>query len=253
MIPNDDAAGVASLETSIDIIEHLERNDGARIVDIAAALDLSKSAVHKHLTSLRQREYVVQEGDEYHLGLRFTYLGEGALTRKEAYIRVRNLASRLSTETGLESGVIIEENGRGAYLKSETEDVDRLHMGPKLGERTHLHTTAAGKSILAAMPTERVERIVDRWSLPARTENTITDRDELLAALDQIRERGYAINDEENSPGIQAIATDVREGDGTVLCGIGLTVPHFQTDSEWFQTRLPQTLLDHVAEFEETL
>ncbi|MEA5388013.1 IclR family transcriptional regulator C-terminal domain-containing protein [Haloarculaceae archaeon H-GB11] len=200
MIPNDDAAGVASLETSIDIIEYLERQDGARIIDIAEALDLSKSAVHKHLTSLRQREYVVQEGDAYYLGLRFTYLGEGALTRKESYIRVRNLASRLSTETGLESGVIIEENGRGAYLKSETEDVGRLHMGPKLGDRTHLHTTAAGKSILAAMPPEQVDQVVDHWGLPAMTENTITDRKELLADLERIRERGYAINDEENSP-----------------------------------------------------
>jgi DNA-binding IclR family transcriptional regulator len=164
------------------------------------------------------------------------------------------MAAELADSTDLESGFIVEENGRGVYLKTETEDAKTPHLEPKVGHREYLHVSAAGKAILAALPRRRVDTVVDRWGLPAVTEATITDREALSAELERIRRRGYAVNRGENKPGVRAVGTAVREGDGSVLGGVSLTVPEYRTaDDDWFRDEVAERLVEGTAAFEADL
>lgn len=234
---------------SLSILEALQELHGARVTVLAEHLDLSKSTIHNHLTTLREHGYVTMEGDTYHISLKMTNLGEYARNRKPAYRRARELSDRLAEETNLESGFIVEENGRGVYLKTETGDVNDPHIFPQVGDHVYLHSTAAGKAILADLPRERVEVIVDRRGLPPVTENTITDRAALFEALDRIRERGYAVNKGENEPGMRAVAVAVPDDDGTVLGGVSVSGPKYRMSGEWFQQQLPEIVLDAVEGF----
>ncbi|HZD42853.1 MAG TPA: IclR family transcriptional regulator C-terminal domain-containing protein [Methanomicrobiales archaeon] len=111
------------------------------------------------------------------------------------------------------------------------------------GMRVHLHTTALGKSILAHLPEERMEEILDERGLPSVTPNTITNREELLSDLDLVRERGYAIDDEERLEGIRCIAAPiVTEGDN-VLGAVSISGPRNRLRGERFREEIPSQVL----------
>ena len=76
---------VKATETTLEILDALRRLDGAGITELSAHVDCSKSAIHHHLQTLRERRYVLKEGTTYHLGLRFMGLGGRARTRTDIY------------------------------------------------------------------------------------------------------------------------------------------------------------------------
>ena len=95
----------------------------------------------------------------------------------------------------------------------------------------HLQSTALGKAILAHTPRERVEQILDQHGLPQITENTITDRQELLDELEAVRERGFAIDDEERISGIWCIGAPIKSDD-RVLGAVSVSGPTSRMKNE---------------------
>lgn len=252
MATPDTGRTLKTTETSFDVAEALKELNGARVTEVADYLGISKSVAHGHLTTLLQRGYLVKEGDEYHLGLRFANLGEFAKTRKSAFKNAREMATELAAETNLESDFIVDENGRGVYLKTEIGTTDP-NLYPAVGDRVYLHSTAAGKSILANYPRSRVESIIDRWGLPAQTDNTITDREELFDRLETVRELGYGTNKGENKPGIRAVGSNVRAPDGSILGAVAVSGPKYRMKGEYFKQELPQVVLEFVEDLEAEL
>src|SRR6056297_1283366 len=165
--------------TSLEIIEALQERDGGRVTELADALELAPSTVHSHLTTLLANGYVVKEGDEYHLSLRFLEHGEYVRNRKNAYRTAKSYTKQLAEETDCRVVFTIEENGRGVYMYTSSGK-HAVWTYSTIGKRFYLHQTAAGKAILSRLPRERGVDIVEEWGLPAATENTTTDRDELL-------------------------------------------------------------------------
>lgn len=90
---------------------------------------------------------------------------------------------------------MIEEHGTGVFLHT-IKGEEAVQLDTHVGRRIHLHTSALGKPILAHLPSERVDEILDERNLPVVTSKTIGSCDELTAQLVEIQERGYAINDE---------------------------------------------------------
>jgi DNA-binding IclR family transcriptional regulator len=252
MRTKDKARGVKATGRTLSIIEGLQRLNGARVTELAEELDVSKSTVFNHLATLQKRGYVVMEGDQYYLGLRFSNLGRYARNRKESYVWARELADYLESNTNLESAVVVEENGIGKYLKSETGDVTDPNIYPQVGGRVHLHATAAGKAILAELPREDVEWIADRWGLPAQTDNTITDLDRLFEELETVRQCGYAVNEGENSEGVRAVGAPIFEpGSASTLLGaVSVSGPKYRMNGEWLEEELPEKVLSLVDRFE---
>lgn len=248
----NDANSIQTVDICFDVIEGLKELEGARVTELADHTNRSKSTVHNHLATLKRRGYVTNEGDEYHVGLRFANLGEYARYRSPSRRKLLQFTRSLPEFSGLHAGAIIEENGRGVYLKPNVEHMNPL-QDPQVGGQVYLHTTAAGKAILASLPTEAVDAIVDRWGLPAVTEKTITDRETLFGELETVRERGYAFNRDEYVEGIQAIGTAVEDRNGTTLGGISVGGPEYRISDNWLENELPEQLLGHVAEFERGL
>jgi DNA-binding IclR family transcriptional regulator len=108
---------------------------------------------------------------------------------------------------------MIEEYGRGIYLTVANRERHLRNFAHER-QREYLHTTAAGKPILSLMTDAEVVEVIDEQGLPARTDNSITQKDELLSELSRIRDRGYAINDEENTSGIRAVGAPIENPDG---------------------------------------
>ena len=240
---------LSTTRTTFRIIDELKSQDGARVTELAEALELAPSTVHSHLATLLEDGYIAKEGDVYHLSLSFLELGEHVRTRKEAHVVAESYTEQLVAETGSRAVFLVEEHGRGFYMYTFSGE-HAVWKYSTVGKQAPLHATASGKSILSQLPTERVDEIIECHGLSAETENTITDRDELLAELSEIAERGYAFNHEEQLEGVKAVGVPVNGPDGRVAGAFSVASPASRMRGEQFEAELPETLLATANEFE---
>jgi DNA-binding IclR family transcriptional regulator len=103
---------------------------------------------------------------------------------------------------------MVERDGKAVYLDKAIGD-HAIQTYARVGTYSHLHCLASGKAILANLPEERVEEIITAHGLPAKTENTLTTREELFDELGEIRDQGYAINNSEAISGSRSIGAPV--------------------------------------------
>lgn len=221
---------VRATEISLETINAIRALDGARLTEIAERLDLAKSTVHRHLNTLESNGYVVREGNEYQIGLKFLHFGEYARNREGVYRPAEEQVQRLARATNEEVDFTVEEHGRLISLYHSVGQSKR--SGLQVGSYFSMHNTAAGKAMLSELPDDRVEAILDRWGLPGKTSRTITDREALLADLDATRERGYAVNDEELLEGFRSIGAAITGPDGSVIGGLSVGGPTYRIDIE---------------------
>lgn len=240
---------VKSAATLLSIMEGIQDLNGVRVTELADHLDVSKSTVHRHLSTLEANEYVVQEGDTYHLGLRFLGLGEYVRERNPVYTMARSIVDQLAEETEERALFMAEEHGRAIYLYRGL-GAHAVRTNSKIGTRRYLHTIAGGKAMLAHLPDERVDAIIDRWGLSPETATTITDREELTTELERVRERGVAFNREECIDGLQAVGAPVLGPDGTVVGALSVSGPMHRMKGEWLEEEIPDLLLGSANELE---
>lgn len=199
---------LTTTQTSLEIIDILDRMDGATVSQVASELEKPPSTVHGHLSTLKKEEFAVQKGDVYHLSLRFLTLGKKVRDRERLYAQSDRYTQRVVDETEFRSIFAVEEHGRGVYLSRNAGNHSKWRH-EQTGERFYLHATAAGKVLLAHLTDDRIDDVVDRWGLPQLTENTITDRGELFEEIEEVRETGIAYNREEQIEGIRALSAPV--------------------------------------------
>ncbi len=236
---------MSSVETAFEVVDALMELDGAGVTELSTHLDLPKSTLHSYLSTLEQEEYVVQEGSTYRIGLRFLELGTFGRERYPLYRIARSEVDTLAEETGELANLLVEEHGWGIYLHRARGE-DAVSVEPRIGTRVHLHSTAMGKSILAHLPRDAVERIVDRRGLPAQTDRTITDREALFEELASIRERGYAVDDEEHHDGLRCVAAPVTSDADRVLGAMSVAGPTSRLRGDRFERELPRLLRERV-------
>ncbi|WP_435098163.1 IclR family transcriptional regulator [Halorubrum sp. N11] len=249
MAKNTNTRTLSTTKTSFEIIELLKERSGARVTELAEELDIAPSTVHSHLATLVEANYVVKEGDIYHLGLAFLELGEYVRTRKEPYTTAESYTKRLASETDSRAVFAVEEHGKGVYIYTFSGD-HAVWTYSTVGKRFPLHATAAGKSILSALPEERVEEIIDQHGLEPITEQTITDKETLLAELKTIDEQGYAFNHEEQLDGVKAVGVPVTGPNQRVLGAFSVAIPANRSKGEWFEEDVPEIILATANEFE---
>lgn len=249
MVANDDRGRVKTVETTLEIVGVLMQHEGARISEVASELGLAKSTAHRHLTTLEELEYVVNEDGVFRPGLRFLQIGEQTRTRRDAFQLAKEKVVALADETEERSQFIVEEYGRGVYVFRGTGS-RAVHTDSEIGKRVPIHATAAGKAILASLPEKRVTDIINKRGLSSVTEHTITSEEELREELANIRDRGYSINHEENTIGLRAIGVPVEAGDGTTLGALSVSGPTHRFQGTLFEETLPNLLLGTANELE---
>jgi DNA-binding IclR family transcriptional regulator len=234
-----------TVSRAFDVVRALEDLDGAGVTELADELDMSKSAVYNHLMTLRDNKFVVKDGSTYSLSLQFLLLGEYVRNHNQLYREGKTVLEGLAETTGEYAHLSTEQHGLGVnlYKVRGEKAVGSDYQTSKLQKPDYLHFSATGKSILAHLPEERVEEIIDRYGLVRKTANTITDREALLAELETIRERGYAYNDEEEIEGLQAIGAPVLNRHGKVLGSVSVSGPRRRME----ETEYHEMVVDEVT------
>ena len=95
----------------------------------------------------------------------------------------------------------------------------RLHQ---VQEKEYLHCNSLGKAMLAHMSEETVLEIIERHGLPKKTKNTITNLEDLLAELEDVREQGHAFDEEELITGLRCVAAPVRDSSENIFGAVSV-------------------------------
>jgi IclR family KDG regulon transcriptional repressor len=206
--------------TSLDD-EHPERT----LVEIARVTDLPKSTAYRILVTLTSCGFVEQtrDGQRYRLGMRLASLGLTALRRlsirREALPLMEQLVGRF------EETCVVGIFDQGSVLDIEVVHSDHvLTVTSEVGHRLPIHCTATGKALLAFLPRSVAESVLAR-PLEGFTEKTITAPSELRKEMALIRERGYAVDEEEYEVGVRAVAAPISNIHGNVIAGISIPGP----------------------------
>jgi len=233
--------------TSLEILDLLGELDGAGVTRIAEELDRPPSTVHGHLATLEEGEFVVADGDVYRLGLKFLALGRRVENSKPVYRRADAYTEKAARETECRSVFAVEEHGWGVFVSRNAGEFASWER-EMVGERCYLHATAVGKAILGHLSGERRDEIFEKRGLPRLTDNTITDRVELEAELETVRERGVAFDREEELAGVVAVSAPVVD-DGRVVGALGVNAPAEQVGDDRFESELPGLVRGIADEF----
>lgn len=233
---------IRATKHTLEVIEAVRRLDDARVSTLAEELDMPTSTVHDYLKTLETQEYLLKENGSYELGARFLELGEEFRGRKKVYTVARPEIKRLAEQTGEHANLMIEEHGRGIFMYKARGD-DAVQLDTRPGMRVHLQTTALGKAIMAHLPEETVDSIIETHGLPAVTENSITDRETLYSELDSVRDRGYAMDDEERVDGMRCVAAPITDSDGIGIAAVSVSAPKSRMVGEDFQETYPELVM----------
>lgn len=204
---------------SLRLVEELLERDGAGVTDLATDLDMSKSTVHNHLNTLRDCGYVVKDGGEYRVGLKFLHVGGLARSQMELYQSAKPEIETLAAETKEIVLLATEEVGEGVILcqLGQQPSPEQWHAG----KRFRLLDTPAGEAILASLPEDRIREVV------AATAEV--DADEVFAHIAEIRERGYVTSTASQRGEIRRVAAPIRDTENTVTGALCL-VEHRDAD-----------------------
>jgi DNA-binding IclR family transcriptional regulator len=146
-------------------------------------------------------------GTRFGLGVRALQVGAAYLDSDDAVGMVAGVLDGLAADVG-ETVHLGRLDGRYVVYLAKRESVHPLRLFSAIGRRLPAHATALGKVLLAARGEDEVDRLLPR-PLPALTRHTITGLTALHADLAAIRERGYAVDHEENTEGIVCFAMAV--------------------------------------------
>lgn len=224
---------INSVQIAFQIVGYLMDNGRMGVTEVANACDLSKGAAYTHLVTLQEVGFVVKQGTKYAPSLRFLEAGNRVRNLFDIYKHGRVIANELAKETGEVVHLAVEQDHRVHYIYVARGGENSIQTATPIGTIQMLHATAAGKAIIAQYPVEAINDLIKNVGLPPLTKNTITDQDDLLAELETVRERGYAVNQEEQVMGAQTIATAIHHPNGQILGAICLSGPATRFDSEY--------------------
>lgn len=231
---------------ALDVVQALEESDGAGVTELATRLDMSKSSVYNYLRTLEENRFVVRDGDVYRLSYRFHHIGESIRQQAPIYRHGIEEVDRVAQRTGRYTHLATEQHGLSVdlYKMKGKEAIGSEYQRSKFQRPDYLHNSATGKAILAHLPGERVDWILDEYGLVARTANTITDEAALRTELERVRERGYAVNAEEEIEGIRAVGAPILEPGGDVLGSVSISGPAHRMQTPEYEERMIRAITD---------
>lgn len=202
------AGGVQSVHRALDLVEIVAAHGGhLAIGEIAGATDIPLPTIHRLLKTLVERGYMRQlPNRRYALGFRLVPLGSTASSM--VGVNTEAMLAELVHELGETANLAILSGAHAEYV-AQVPSRHAMRMFTEVGKQVELHCSGVGKALLAQLDDEQVRSVIRRVGLPAYTPHTLTTETALFGDLSAIRERGYAIDEQERESGVRCVAVPV--------------------------------------------
>jgi IclR family acetate operon transcriptional repressor len=232
----------------LDIVDYLAGIDiDAPVNEIAQSTAIPLPTLYRLLRLLNDRAYVRETTTgRYGLGPHLIRLGEAASAALGT--AAKHILRKLATQTGETVNMAMRDGDEVVYIaQAQPPDGPVIRMFIEPGRRVHPHCTALGKALLAQLPKDEATAILKRSGLPALTSATITDEAILLDELNNVRKRGYAVDEGEEEEGLNCIAVPITGLDINIAVGVSGPASRLHREAQGRVLPLLQETANEVA------
>ncbi|MDT0166009.1 IclR family transcriptional regulator [Actinotalea sp. AC32] len=195
----------------------------ARFTDVVEATGLAKATVHRIVTTLVERGFVTVTAEgSYQPGPQILALAGRALQRIDISAIARPFVDELvaAVRCTVHVGAV---NGDEIIYLIRSDGDKPYQMPSRVGLSIPMHSSGIGKVVLSGYSDDELVRFAVRAGLPRRTEHTITSLEQLRHEIADVRAKGYALDREENVPGVACVAAPIRDHTGTIKYGLSIS------------------------------
>jgi IclR family pca regulon transcriptional regulator len=242
MRTSEDKEYVAGLEKGLAIIEAFGiRNGPLTLTEAAEITGHTRASARRSLLTLQRLGYVEAEGRYFRLAPRVLRLGYAYVTSTPMPKLVQPILEATSERTR-ESSSLAVLDGTEAVFVARAATRRSLSSGLGLGSRLPAYCAATGRVLLAALPEPEAERLLKRMGRHRLTPHTRTDVGVLMALLEEVRNQGYGVSNEELELGVRSIAVPIRDAGGRTVASMSLVA----SASRYSIDRMIETLLPEL-------
>ncbi len=227
----------------IDLFAETKRPLSLR--ELAQHTGMPKSTIYGLLAPLRESGFLSQASDgRYHLGIRLFELGSIVSASWNIVPLVRPHLQNIAIQTGQSAQLSMIDKGE-VLIVDYADTNSSLRVVTEVGDRLPVHSTAAGKAMLAYLPKVQAESIL-KADLPSFTPHTICTAEEMMAEIEKIRGEGVAVEDGEHRIGLRGVAAPLFNVYGEPRYALGVIGMFRRTSSDSFSAA--KVLIRNAAE-----
>ena len=235
-------------------LEFLADAGSAGLMEVSEALGLNKTTAHRVLNSLIYMGYAKQNAvnGRYEPTFKVVDIANRIMGKVDIVQIVRPYLRKLM-EVTQETVHLVEQDGTDAVYIDKVESFSNgIQMISRIGSRVPLYCSGVGKALTARMTEMEVKEIWDRSSIVKMTPHTITDYGEYLRELQITRQRGYAIDNEENEAGVRCVAASLNDHAEQIRYAFSISAPVSRMGEERIR-ELAKRILDTKEQIEREL
>lgn len=217
---------VRSLERASEILNCFTLYEPEKsLKQLSEETGLHKSTVFRLLDTLERIKWVRRDPKvgTYRIGFGIFELGTRAIRGNDFYQVSLTHLEKLAKLTDQSAHLVIQDQGEALYLNKIECPGSIISQPSQIGLRFPMHCTAVGKVLLSFMEEEQALTIIAAKGLKRMTVNTICEVNVLLKELQNIRQKGYAVDDEETQLGLRCVAAPVKDFNGKLVAAISVS------------------------------
>jgi len=218
---------LSSVKKSLEVLQVFSGDQlEMSVTEISKVLNSHKSSISRILITLASEGFVEKnpQTNKYRLGLKLLELAGLVMQRYDLREHAGPHMEELAQELGEIVHLALLDGNEIFYLEKKGQG-QALTVATKVGGRHPAHASAMGKVLLSGLSKRELADVLAIGPLVKYTPYTITEVPELLKELDRVRERGFALDDEEGFLGIRCVAAPIYNREGKIICAISTTVP----------------------------
>lgn len=224
---------VNSLARGLEVIRVFSRaRPRMTLSEISQATGMTRATVRRFLLTLVQEEYAETDGKHFSLLPKILELGYAALSTMTFLDAVQPVMVNLAKQLKESCFTAVLEGFDVVYVASASPPDRIVNISVNVGSRAPAHSVSTGRVLAAALPEEERRTWVEEVSLKKLTPNTVTSRAELGRLIEETREQGFSIVDQELEIGLRSISVPIRDVDGNVLAALNVACPSSRISPE---------------------
>jgi len=222
---NNDPYQLQGLDRVVAILDLLGASDNSlSLAEICQRMGLHKSTAHRALMALERTGMIERApASRYRLGLKLYDMGNRAVEQIDLRSRVHPHLRKLALRVGETVHLGVLHRTRVVYIDKIEPINRRVCISSRTGTSNPVYSTSLGKAILAYMPAEEVAKVVSKIQFTGFTSKTLTSAEELLEALERVRRRGYAVDDEEMEIGTRCVGAPILDGTSRPIAAVSVS------------------------------
>jgi IclR family pca regulon transcriptional regulator len=220
--PARKAEGMGGLAKGLAIVEAFSAHPVMSVADAARAAGATRASARRCLITLTELGYVEHSGREFRPLTRLRRLGGVASRRDQLAQLAQPFLSRARDELAESvSLAVLDDDGALFIARAEAEHI--VSTGVRVGARLPAYCSATGRVLLSQFPDQEILSRIGRTPLARRTSHTLTKPSEVLAEVRSVREKGYAVSDEELELGLRALAVPVIGANHEIIGAVSVS------------------------------